>query len=305
MGIWMDNTIVCISGKNLNINQLIRECLPYVFAMENFGLRQSKGFGCFTVGDEFPELITKFGKSIGVEGIYKSIFTEDWKIGLQRISKIWKLLKAGDTHNNPYYKSDLMKYLCLKDGTRWEKRKIKAEIYNNYPKVWEQLKHETINNRISGCHSDNDKAEEIKIAKEQYKYHRGLLGLAQNYEFQTNNRFRDSAMVEIDGDEIERFRSPVTFKIYNETIYMFCHPIPVNLWKSDDGNRIYSFKLKSNIANEPFSGTLAELEIPENFHVCDFLESKWVGENFENIKINWGNPNAPSVAKHHKFEKIQ
>jgi len=153
---------------------------------------------------------------------------QTYKTTFKDILQFWKLLKAGSSYGS-YHKADIMKYFCMLDGIiRWEKRLIKKTIKGSFPQVWNMLRNHSSRNRIAGCSGDTDKADKIKINAETYKYVRALLGLAQHNEYGVNGN-KNSAIVNISNSEIERFKSPITFKIINDTIYLICHKIPVSI----------------------------------------------------------------------------
>lgn len=302
LGVWMDDIKLTITSMNSNVTALITGCLPYVFAKENFGLRQSKGFGCFTIENQTLEHMKALINKGDVLCIYSKEINKDWKEKFKDILQFWKLLKAGNSHGN-YYKADIMKYFCTLDGTRWEKRKIKKAINDSYPQVWNMLRNQKTRNRIAGCSRDTDDADAIKMNTETYKYVRALLGLAQHNEYGVKGN-KNRAIVNISNSEIERFKSPITFKIINNTIYLICHKIPGELVKHNGSNRKYSFDLEASIDGSNYNGNLAQLEVPDDFNICQFLDSPWLGNNFEQIK-NWGSSKADTVAKHHGFNKIE
>jgi hypothetical protein len=266
----------------------IDELFHNFISITNFGTRQSKGFGSFTT-DRFT-LSTQ-------TCIFQKDCTGDYKAKLRTISKDWKLLKSGYNFGNTYYKSDLMKYFCMKNNIRWEKRKIKREIHNQFPALYNVLRKNGTVNRITGCQSDGDQPDRVP-ENNNYQYIRALLGLAEHNEYGKPGK---PAKVKISNDTIKRYKSPVTFKVTEDKIYMICEPTPAFL--SNNGSHQFSFDLSANHGGSSYSGNLATLPIPNVFNVCDFLNSPWLGNNFEHVD-NWDKTNAVTVAEHHKYKKL-
>ena len=190
--------------------------MPRVFAYHNFGTRQNKGFGCFTVSttskkdfenlliehkDYSNSLCYEFGQNPG----YKKIFS--------RIDEEYKILKSGFAKEP----SQMMIYFEEDQNIQWEKVTIKREL---------------VKNRRGPAKSDYTEQDGIK-------YIRALLGVAELYEFP-----RDGAKIRIeciDKDKndkpiLERFKSPLTFKVYEDTIYLMANPLPPEIY-----NRTFRF----------------------------------------------------------------
>ena len=145
-----------IKGRIIAFNQDIIDCiLKYIskfFATENFGNRESKGFGSFTVtdyqiGTEEKKTITWDEKIVyPKDTFYLQIETSDVKKVFEVIDYYWKRLKSGINYSynrklekcmastNPelYQKAFLYKYLESPkiSSFNWEKRKIKRDFFN-------------------------------------------------------------------------------------------------------------------------------------------------------------------------------
>jgi hypothetical protein len=296
LGVWLKNIRLTIISYDFQLIKLISECLPFLFAKENFGLRQSKGFGCFSIENQTKLHIEALSK-LAETYLYRKVDTGDWKNKFKSIREFWKLLKAGDSHGT-YYKADIMKFYCMLDGTRWEKRKIKKSLHVKHRNIYNSLRVTNPPNRIAGCISDPINPEQIN-SSENFMYVRALLGLAEHFEFGLTGS--DPLKVKISNSEIARFRSPITIKVYDDEIYLICYPLESDL--SSNGNNMFSFDIEEN------NGNLASLPIPANFNLRYFLDSPWLGNNFEKVK-NWetytdsGKTKHETVALHHKFTKV-
>ncbi len=248
---------VQIKSTNSRLNELIKEALRYVLVYENFGTRQTKGYGSFTPNnmneDEFKEKLLKK---------YKVLYKKNSRNSLQTIKNDYQLLKSG--RNRPYTKSILFDYLCG-NKIKWEKRMIKEYLKRNHLEVFNRLKYETDNHRIKKCEPEHNNYE--------YKYIRGLLGIGEQLQFLKNNApNNDKVTIKIKpkNSNIERFASPILYKVFDNKIYVMAKN---NI--SIKGEEFY-FELNGTILNK-------EIAIPENFNLEDFLNFALNGQNnYEN-----------------------
>jgi hypothetical protein len=204
----------------------IKGIIDDFFILHNFGLRQSKGFGCFTTNDTTQDGFEKtalgkypvfYRKKPAVQDFYSEIDTD------------YKILKSGINHKK-YIKSELFRYMCEKKKIDWEKRKIKETLKAGHKDVFDSLMYrkEAGHNRIAKCHPGE---------APNYRYIRALLGLAEHNEFRT---WKSKIQINIkdNKDEIQRFQSPLMFKVFNHNIYIFPNEIPDLMF-----NRDFDFKL--------------------------------------------------------------
>jgi hypothetical protein len=302
--------IVCFIPE---LKQFIEKQLRLFFAANNFGTRQSKGFGSFTVekinsntlhGTDKDFIRNHIHEASGIIAVYIYDKKSTLKKNLERVANTWKYLKAGNSFGE-YSKSSLMKYFCKAYNIRWEKRTIKKAIKSKAGVVWSNLRYNQKNrneNFISGCRNDE--------LDEQFLYIRALMGLAEHNEYGTLNG-RDSVKVLI-GDKlannqetkylaIDRFKSPITFKIIDDAIFMFVHPIPPLLSKDERGNdREFEFVLSGKIGETPIQQKiLTTLKVPQITSLESFLDALWLDNDFR--------PNAEkeSNAEYEYFKKIQ
>lgn len=227
------------------------------FKLNNFGTRQNKGYGSFTMIPKKGFKIFKF------ENIYSLDFTlnseYDTKI-LQVIDYYYKRLKSGinyscnngNRHNNTesYKKSYLFKYYD-------EKRKAKSINYN-WEKKW-------IKKKFWGIADDSV----------ENKFIRGYFGLAGNFSFKLpnndccakkENSDRASCQCKVgmeiavkdETKTVERIKSPITFKPIVEKnddnrflvkVYILINPMDakeINFAKAIDFNFSPKLSIKSN-----------------------------------------------------------
>jgi len=311
--------ILCKDNVEMKIFCLLSDLRKYIgenirefFYVENFGTRQNKGFGSFQVENITPKEIEK--EQISIESALKNNFDFVYKYNyfipednyLQESFKIiqndYQLLKAGKNHGR-YAKSKLFLYgISLKNPIRWEKRIIKREIYrlsqssnDEYQKFPYTLFVRGNNSNTFGKLNTDQKWFDKK-SEFDYKYLRAVLGIAEQFEFiiydpsEKNNKSKKKYIVKLkdSSGKIERFKSPLTFKIIDKRIYLLGNELPGNLrgdfslFISVKGDDEYSEERKIKLTEEKIS-------IPENFSIKDFIEfamsDKTNGENLNYTKI--------------------
>lgn len=183
----------------ISFNSAVKEAIDkykdYFFVYENFGTRQNKGFGSFLSSsiteDEIKTILSEHENSYFYLDHYS-----DYKDAFSKIDTFYKKLKMGI--NKPYSKSLLFRYMCDVHNVGWEKKFIKK----NFPEV------------IHGDHSP-------VICKDdkEYKYIRAVLGLAEHNEFRPTSG-KKQVKIKSKDKSIERFKSPITFKVFNQKIYL-------------------------------------------------------------------------------------
>lgn len=276
-----------INSFDNDIINKIAESISSFFTSENFGTRQSKGFGCFSVIDSKPEKNIEMLLKENYKYVYRhSAPGKDLQDKLEQIAKDYKLLKAGrgSKEHGGYAKSQLfLYYLGCANPIRWEKRKMKRDI-NNLPFKDKQrdnsfhdikLKVENGNSAIydgNGNQSWDDPRDGF-----DYKYIRAVLGLAEQFEFQTDSS-RYKYVVQLESKNgIERFRSPIQFKVNDDQIYLAANDINDFIFSKAGNNKTFNFKLRLKINNglsdkDIFKRNMFDIETPENFDVGKFLE---------------------------------
>ena len=155
-------------------------------------------------------------------------------------------------------------------------------IKSNDPDLFEQLKHETDVHRIDDCSQGNN--------KEDYKYIRALLGLAEHYEFVLTNKNRlkvtikDKLHKNTQNKEyaVDRFQSPIRYFITEESIFLITEEINplIHTYYDSQGiahNREFEFTIDSLKTNKSFS-----LEVPKQFSLPEFIQNK--GDFGPNLK---------------------
>jgi hypothetical protein len=191
------------------------------FALTNFGLRQTKGYGSYLVrrdDEEYPDkkafetlLPTAktwridLGTSTTRELKNKTDIFDRWCMDA---SWIYSLLKAGI--NRPYHRSYLFWYMhSLKVGNE------KAYIKSKYAWAAQSGSRTPKTFHSNGTHVP--------------KYVRALLGASEFFEFDTDpprHKKENLRKVFVCGKEIERIPSPILYRFFENALYLIEQDVP-------------------------------------------------------------------------------
>ena len=247
---------VTIKSFHTKLLKLLYKCKDYIFIYENFGTRQSKGFGSFMRNDinsnEIKNILQEYKNPIFTLGGYSN-----YQDAFEKIDIFYKELKMGI--NKPYKKSLLFQYMCDRNNLGWEKKFLK----NKFP----QIIHGTHSPLV--CSEPDDK---------EFKYIRIVLGLAEINEYRPLAGKKQIKIESLERDEkdsrkskYQRFKSPLTFKIFNGSIYVL-----FNTSYEDILNKKFNFSL---------NGKKETLSTPTDFDIYDFLQFvETKVNNFKEIK---------------------
>lgn len=243
---------------NPTLLQKIKDYFVDFINITNFGTRQNKGFGSFSVIKMNNEIIQNDIESSLLK-YYPSVYKSYGKEPLSKIMSDYQKLKSGTPSPN-YSKSLLFEYMC-NDQKRWEKRMIKEYMKKDYPHVFSVLKYE------------KPPVECMNEAHYDYEYIRGLLGIADHIDFlkfnPTNFKDKITILIEPVDKKIDRFKSPLTFKVFDNTIYVLAtNDIPIKGKKFN-----FSIKGQKGILND-------SIAIPNEFDIFKFL-------NYALSKLNY------------------
>lgn len=281
----------------------VKQSLSDFFLINNFGTRQNKGFGSFSIKKLNIEEVFPDENNMKTSFLYKSQNSfSDFNGLFKFIVDEYQLLKSGKSF--PIYeKSELFKYFIDKN-IRWEKRWIKQKINTN-----RILNKELFWNKKSTPIDIDDKnnREYNEWADKQandYKYIRALLGLAEQYEYtvfaktkddngnwikatnKKGNYFADSKKKYIvtskhqptgKVDKIERFKSPLFFKIIEGNIYL---KIDHSYEEILDEEFEFNAKLKGDTLGT--IKTFGKLKIPSSFDILNFID-KYISSNWKKL----------------------
>lgn len=196
--------------------------------ISNFGSRSSKGYGSFHIpSHDIEKRLKKYFPM--VFKLNEKVNATSWE---NKVDTIHKRLKAG-INFKIYKKSLLFNYMCSKN-LRWEKRKIKEcfpSLATGKPPI------------------DCD-------VKREYRYIRAMLGLTGINEYKGHN----TVTIKHKNKIIERFKSPIQYKIINEYLYLL-------------GDRSYEM-IMGKIFEFEYRGKKFDIQTPSKneFDLYEFLK---------------------------------
>jgi hypothetical protein len=248
----LGDVLISFSSFDTEIIDAIQKYISLFFTYQNFGTRQSKGFGSY----HLKEMTQKELESLLLKHpfpVYKlNLSASNPKEAMGKIDSFYKELKTGT--NRPYLKSILFQYMCNKN-IGWEKRWLKEK----YPEI------------IHGENSPMDCSP-----RKEYFYIRAMLGLAETNEFRPSDGKKTIKIksVEKEGDKpkIQRFKSPITFKVFSNHIYLLHNDTYRDLLDKE-----FEFSL---------GGKTNKIKTPKDFDLNDFL--KYVEKEHKKITLLGG-----------------
>lgn len=269
------------------------------FLKNNFGNRQDKGFGSFTI-IRFNGSLTNFKIpnclffKINKEEILQDSFSQilsfngyDTEEKIDWLGKYYSLFEAIDLFyrtlrggiNIPgrlYFKSLMFFYAKnLQIEQQWDKKTIRKFFYYEHPNYEEILRNRVEPDGTVQYSPEDDDSDKFLF--------RDLLGLAseQSWRYYDEDTITKVAFDE-SGEELQRFKSPITFKpvLQNEgfKIYILLDRIPENYL----GSKVEISSLKYGNEEEPLI-----LNIPDSFPLKGYLN--WAVKFYQSKKRNISN----------------
>jgi len=269
--IWLKNIELNVSTFNSELYNFLTQQLETFFVLSGFGTRQSKGYGFFTLANT-----SNIEKNLKLE--YSTIFkkkltfaqTNNWNSINAVLEEEYKLLKSG-INFKVYKKAKIWEYACSKNLI-WEKNCIKKRVNELRPEIFKNFKYDT--NK-----ADHLRSEKCKKTGGTYKYIRALLGLAEHFEYQSftkNKRY----VVKIDSigtneNKIDRFKSPLTFKYFNNNLYILPEHIKEKIF-----DRAFKFSLFEKYGEDnpiQLEEELLKIKTPtaDQFDLVEFLKKSF------------------------------
>lgn len=308
--------IICWDDALLD---LIKKYISEFFLCENFGTRQTKGFGSFEVIERMEDgefRCCVFSKDERIEHLkknFKFVYERKWEVKkpvslsvlFKTIVEDYQLMKSGVNYSSIYKKSQLFKYgldssfynksLNLSELIRWEKRFIKKGIKEDITRLGNNIDLFYEKGPISG-NEDAENRWEDEPEMYEYRFLRAVLGLSEQYMFQIKHKERrtdrhgnvlsdqDKIIVNVINDHVERYNSPLLFKVIDNTFYILGNDVFSKLLgesfrfefylKSNDNNRI-PLKLEEKGKKKD------HLLVPEKFSLPDFMKFVMNEEEFK------------------------
>jgi len=227
----------------------IKDSFEKFLANTNFGTRQSKGFGSFYIKDK------QFDKSFIPYKVY-SFSTKDWK---KDISLLYKFLRQGinlPKPTNPFYTKPAIFSYAKSKGWQWDKKTIKEHFFNR-----------NLENQIDAHQNDV-----LTYSSDEKYLLRDLFGLSTSQNWKSYN-----VTITKSNQNINRFKSPITFKVIDNKIYF---------WADNSVNKILNQQFSISNGNNSFS-----LPTPSNFDFDDFLKFAFKIDLSKHIDNKYHNTN--------------
>jgi len=218
--------------------QAIQQYFEAFLANTNFGTRQSKGYGSFYLQN------SKFDPSLIPYKVY-SFSSNDWK---KDIKLFYQFLRQGINFPNKegtrfYAKPAIFSYAKSK-GWTWEKKVIKQKYFKQV--------------------LDQQGGDAVEYSSSQQYIVRDLFGLSSSQKWGKDYKNVSIEKEDKNKDEkgkpiIQRFKSPITFKVFDSKVYF---------WVNDTVEYILdqTFEIKAG------HKTGLELKTPQRFDFDDFFK---------------------------------
>ncbi len=213
---------------NTKLKSIIEDSFEAFLANNNFGTRQSKGFGSFYINKK------EFNIDLIPYRVY-SFSSSNWK---KDIGLLYQFLRQGINLPNRegtrfYSKPAIFSYAKSKSWT-WDKKAIKHTYFNS------QL--------------ESQEGEAVRYQSNQEYLLRDLFGLSSEQEWKIPYR----AKISKENKDIERFKSPITFKVVENKVYFWANNTIDNILDKE-------FEIKNNKRGE------LKLKTPPNFDFNEFF----------------------------------
>ncbi|RLA71537.1 MAG: hypothetical protein DRG30_08435 [Epsilonproteobacteria bacterium] len=218
---------------NGEVHRAIEKHFEAFLANTNFGTRQSKGFGSYYIDNK------KFDISLVKYKTY-SFASRNWK---KDIGLLYQFLRQGinlsKRPRSPFYTKPAIFSYAKSKGWQWDKKSIKETYFNNALKN-QQREH---------------KSDILNYSSEEKYLLRDLFGLSLSQEWMTYHR-----TVEKEHQEIERFKSPITFKVVDNIVYFWVNNTVEDMLSKQ-------FRIRAGGGNDSL-----RLSTPSEFNFDEFFD---------------------------------
>lgn len=206
--------------------------LENFFLLHNFGTRQTKGFGSYSVfsieNKPIPNSRKDIAKKMQENDVVDCLKSRNDDIGYQ-FRQIWKF------HNK------------IKTGPQGSYSELRC-YYHEQSIEWEKPIARRMLNR----------SEETGTKNFPKRYIRALLGLHQHFEFPNDKNNKE--IIKISHESIDRFSSPITYKPIGGIIYLILNDIPDEMFNT-------KFTFSANAVCDEFVLTPEK----DSFDIADFM----------------------------------
>lgn len=241
--------LITIRSYHKTLLEVIEKEAPNFFARNNFGTRQTKGFGSFYIHSS--------DKLFELPGLYSYFVSEamstDFRKVFEDIELVHKVVRSGINDKGRggrtlFYMKPLIWQYFRSKGIAWEKRKIKKEFYDN-------ILHSQEGDYSEITDQDN---WPLFYTGKSYKIIKDLMGLSSS----ENWRLPYNVEITKESGDIDRMNSPYFFKpiLINNKFRIY---IDFNFFNK--GFLSAEFKISNGRSSFP-------LQTPDQFDIDDFFE---------------------------------
>lgn len=240
-----DKFKVIFFSYNPRLIEVLKTHFESFLANTNFGTRQSKGYGGFYIADK------QFDKTAISEPVY-SFSSRNWE---KDIKILYSFLRQGinlpNRESTRFYCKPAIFLYAKSKGWTWDKKAIKKEYFSH--KLSEQ----------SG--------DAVAYQSDESYILRDLFGLSSDQSWLSYG-----ATISKENKEIERFKSPITFKKLDNIVYF---------WANDTTEKILEkeFKIQSNKGGDLTLSTPSEFDFDDFFYFSFNIDlSKHIESEYQN-----------------------
>jgi hypothetical protein len=231
-----------IKINNKSLLEMIENYIVEFFITHNFGNRQNKGFGSFTISTLEQKSINNYEINKYFDYV-KKLNSNNGNLSeiFKKIDKIYKKIKNNSMNNG----SIIRDYFINKD-INWEKKAVNTKLIQ---------KNELDSNS-------------------KYEFVRALLGLAMLHDYRQLNKKVWITHNGVGDKQIERFQSPLFFKVIGNTIYLCASKN--NLVDKITGQEFWFYHNDTYLADIKKIKNLNVakrllLEVPSDFNIVQFM----------------------------------
>ncbi len=235
--------IFCIEffSFNTEVFEAIKNNFEAFLANTNFGTRQSKGFGSFYLVDENTEKTIPFKQNLIKEKVYSfSSSISNWD---KDIKLFYSFLRQGINLPNKagtrFYSKPAIFLYAQSKGWTWDKKAIKEHFFKN---------------ELNTQKKKYSKDSPVNYSGDKNYLLRDLFGLSSSQQWGKPY----STSINKEHKEIERFKSPITFKFVDGRVYFWSNGTEENML-----NKSFQIIIK---------GKMWSLNTPSSFNFNDFFE---------------------------------
>lgn len=256
----------------LVFNTILKKTIEKLFcsflATTNFGSRQNKGFGSYYVDRNDSNFKTPLEalKQIEADYIYATFKDKDEKV-FEHVEIIYPLIKTGINYPD-YKKKEIIdkfgKPKQVPDPTQG--RGPKASYYKSFLFAYMLNQNPSIGNEKKFI-KENFFIKKIQPDNMTKKYVRALLGIGDGIEFKDYER---KGKIEYSNSQIERFKSPLTFKIIDNQLIIIINEIEKEIF-----DKTFTFKHSFTNKDKKVIEITKQISTPKEneFKIVDFIYS--------------------------------